>query len=75
MPGPLYRDPWGAREAWRKSPIFSNRAMFRNILPGFGTAVIAFSAYVIYDELIAKKSAHGHGAAHGSGHGEGSAAH
>lgn len=29
MPGPLYRDPWAAREAWRKSPIFSNKAMFR----------------------------------------------
>jgi len=32
MPGPLYRDPWAAREAWRKSPIFSNRAMFRYVL-------------------------------------------
>lgn len=29
MPGPLFRDPWGPREAWRKSPIFSNKAMFR----------------------------------------------
>ncbi|OCF38220.1 hypothetical protein I316_00446 [Kwoniella heveanensis BCC8398] len=65
MPGPQYRDPWAAREAWRKSPIFSNRAMFRNMFPGLGTAIVAFTAYVIYDDFIAAKPAHGHG--HGSG--------
>ncbi|GHJ84379.1 hypothetical protein NliqN6_0781 [Naganishia liquefaciens] len=54
--GPLYRDPWAKREAWRKSPIFSNKAMFRNLFPGFGWAVGAFTAYVIYDDFIAKKS-------------------
>lgn len=41
----------------------------RNILPGFGTAVVTFSIYVIYDELFAKKKAQGRG------HGEGLAAH
>ncbi|WWD19626.1 hypothetical protein CI109_104088 [Kwoniella shandongensis] len=61
MPGPLYRDPWAAREAWRKSPIFSNRAMFRNMFPGLGTAIVAFTAYVIYDDYFASKStSHGH---------------
>ena len=27
----LYRDPWAKREAWRKSPIFQNKAMFRQV--------------------------------------------
>ncbi|KAK4057287.1 hypothetical protein OIO90_001784 [Microbotryomycetes sp. JL221] len=47
-----YRDPWAKREAWRKSPIFSNKSMFRNLFPGFGIAVVAFTAYVAYDETI-----------------------
>ncbi|TFK44735.1 NADH dehydrogenase 1 beta subcomplex subunit 3 [Crucibulum laeve] len=49
---PLFRDPWAKREAWRKSPVFSNRAMFRNLFPGFGIAVVAFTAYVIADNLL-----------------------
>ncbi|TFK21975.1 hypothetical protein FA15DRAFT_672017 [Coprinopsis marcescibilis] len=50
---PLYRDPWAKREAWRnKSPVFSNRVMFRNLFPGFGIAVVAFTAYVVADNLI-----------------------
>ncbi|WVR07692.1 hypothetical protein IAU60_004734 [Kwoniella sp. DSM 27419] len=132
MPGPQYRDPWAAREAWRKSPIFSNRAMFRreggwwalgieedtvrdrdceacsapraartgyipsldslptsstcravegtqptseistdtfplprSMFPGLGTAIVAFTAYVIYDDFIAAKPAHG---SHGEHH-------
>lgn len=48
---PLFRDPWAKREAWRKSPIFSNRVMFRNLFPGFGIAVAAFTAYVIADNV------------------------
>jgi len=51
---PLYRDPWAKREAWRKHPVFSNTAMFRNIFPGFGIAVVAFTAYVIADNMLAK---------------------
>jgi hypothetical protein len=40
MSDPLYRDPWAKREAWRKSPIFSNKAMFRCV--GFdGHTIIA----------------------------------
>ncbi|GAA6004243.1 NADH dehydrogenase [ubiquinone] 1 beta subcomplex subunit 3 [Rhodotorula paludigena] len=59
---PLYRDPWAKREAWRKGGIFSNRAMFRNLFPGFGIAVVAFTAYVAYDETVnaTKKSASHH---------------
>ncbi|POY75580.1 hypothetical protein BMF94_1202 [Rhodotorula taiwanensis] len=56
----MYRDPWAKREAWRKSPIFSQRAMFRNLFPGFGLGLAAFVAYVAYDETMnaAKKDSH-----------------
>ncbi|KAK9899122.1 hypothetical protein P389DRAFT_141237, partial [Cystobasidium minutum MCA 4210] len=45
-------DPWAKREAWRKHPIFSNRAMFSNLFPGFGIALVAFTAYVVVDQLV-----------------------
>lgn len=32
----------------------------RNLFPGFGWAVGAFTAYVIYDDFFAKKSGGGH---------------
>lgn len=51
---PLFRDPWAKREAWRKSPVFSNRIMFRSFFPGFGIAVVAFTAYVIADNIYLK---------------------
>jgi NADH dehydrogenase (ubiquinone) 1 beta subcomplex subunit 3 len=51
---PSFRDPWAKREAWRKSPVFSNRIMFRNFFPGFGIAVVAFTAYVIADNIYLK---------------------
>jgi NADH dehydrogenase (ubiquinone) 1 beta subcomplex subunit 3 len=51
-PPPLYRDPWAKREAWRKHPVFSNRAMFRKMFPGFGIAVAAFSVYVVAENLL-----------------------
>jgi NADH dehydrogenase (ubiquinone) 1 beta subcomplex subunit 3 len=57
-PPPLYRDPWAKREAWRKSPIFSQREMFRQALPGFGIAVVAFTAYVIAENLYFKSREH-----------------
>ncbi|KAH6914045.1 NADH dehydrogenase 1 beta subcomplex subunit 3 [Coprinopsis sp. MPI-PUGE-AT-0042] len=61
---PLFRDPWAKREAWRKSPVFSNRVMFRNLFPGFGIAVVAFTAYVAVDNFILsahpKDSSHHH---------------
>ena len=59
----LYRDPWAKREAWRKHPIFSNKAMFRNLFPGFGIAVVAFTAYVVAENVYLKskgKSDHHH---------------
>ena len=53
----LYRDPWAKREAWRKHPVFSRAAMFRNIFPGFGSAVVAFTAYVVADNFVLKSHA------------------
>ncbi|GAA97410.1 uncharacterized protein L969DRAFT_49402 [Mixia osmundae IAM 14324] len=50
--GPLYRDPWARRNAWRTHPVFSNRQMFKNLFPGFGIAVVAFAAFVGIDNLI-----------------------
>ncbi|KAG8780524.1 hypothetical protein FRC12_022900 [Ceratobasidium sp. 428] len=52
MADPLYRDPWAKREAWRKHPIFSNRAMFKNAFPGFGIALVAFTAYVAAEKFV-----------------------
>jgi NADH dehydrogenase (ubiquinone) 1 beta subcomplex subunit 3 len=49
---PLFRDPWAKNEAWRKSPVFSNRVMFRSLFPGFGIAVVAFTAYVVVDNVV-----------------------
>ena len=58
---PLFRDPWAKREAWRKSPVFSNRIMFSNLFPGFGIAVVAFTAYVIADNIYLRiKSSDSH---------------
>ncbi|KAJ7188190.1 NADH-ubiquinone oxidoreductase B12 subunit family-domain-containing protein [Mycena filopes] len=55
MPNPIFRDPWANREAWRKHPVFSNRAMFANLFPGLGIAIVAFSAYVLADNLYLSK--------------------
>ncbi|KAH9929607.1 NADH dehydrogenase 1 beta subcomplex subunit 3 [Epithele typhae] len=52
----LFRDPWAKRDAWRKHPVFARRAMFFRALPGFGTAVVAFTAYVIADNMMSGSS-------------------
>ena len=49
---PLFRDPWAKAEAWRKHPVFSNRAMLRSMFPGFGIAVVAFTSYVMLDNIL-----------------------
>ncbi|KAI0786674.1 NADH dehydrogenase 1 beta subcomplex subunit 3 [Abortiporus biennis] len=53
---PMFRDPWAKREAWRKHPVFSKRAMLGSMFPGFGVAVVAFTAYVVYDNLVGNAS-------------------
>lgn len=37
--------------AWRRHPYFSPWHKFRLSLPGFGTALVAFTIYVILDKL------------------------
>ncbi|KAE8266428.1 hypothetical protein A4X09_0g5919 [Tilletia walkeri] len=48
---PHYRDPWAAREAWRKHPIFTNRFYIRNMFPGLGLGAAAFGIYLAVDML------------------------
>ncbi|KAG6334664.1 hypothetical protein ID866_4431 [Astraeus odoratus] len=57
---PLFRDPWAKRDAWRKHPVFSNRAMFSSMFPGFGIAVVAFASYVIVDNFYLKSRSEKH---------------
>lgn len=47
----MYRDPWAAREAWRKHPIFSRAYMLRNLFPGLGLGTGAFAIYLAVDAL------------------------
>ncbi|KAJ7579161.1 NADH dehydrogenase 1 beta subcomplex subunit 3 [Mycena floridula] len=63
----LYRDPWAKNEAWRQHPVFSRTSMLRGLFPGFGIAVVAFTAYVVVDNLYlsvkkpdAEHKEHGH---------------
>ncbi|KAK0504566.1 NADH-ubiquinone oxidoreductase B12 subunit family-domain-containing protein [Armillaria luteobubalina] len=51
---PLYRDPWARFESWRKHPVFSQQTMLRNLFPGFGIAVVAFTGYVIAENIYLK---------------------
>ncbi|KAG1872507.1 NADH dehydrogenase 1 beta subcomplex subunit 3 [Suillus subalutaceus] len=51
---PLFRDPWAKREAWRKSPVFTNHAMISSVFPGLGITLVAFTAYVIVDNFYSK---------------------
>ncbi|KAI0268007.1 NADH-ubiquinone oxidoreductase B12 subunit family-domain-containing protein [Russula aff. rugulosa BPL654] len=51
---PSLFDPWAKRDAWRRHPVFSNRAMFSSLFPGFGIAVVAFSAYVLAENILGK---------------------
>ncbi|KAJ7084427.1 NADH dehydrogenase 1 beta subcomplex subunit 3 [Mycena belliarum] len=50
-----FRDPWAKRDAWRRHPVFSNRAMFSSMFPGLGIAIVAFSAYVLADNFYLSK--------------------
>lgn len=61
---PLFRDPWAKREAWRHSPVFQQRVMFRNVFPGFGIAVVAFSAYLLADNFIFSAAPNDHNTHH-----------
>ncbi|KAI0684730.1 NADH dehydrogenase 1 beta subcomplex subunit 3 [Cytidiella melzeri] len=51
-PPSLFRNPWAKRDAWRKHPVFTQRAMFSKMFPGFGVAVVAFTAYVAAETML-----------------------
>ena len=57
---PLFRDPWAKREAWRKHPVFQHSAMLKRMFPGFGIAVVAFTTYVVADNLLFSKTSTEH---------------
>ncbi|EIM19114.1 hypothetical protein WALSEDRAFT_49498, partial [Wallemia mellicola CBS 633.66] len=49
---PKYNDPWARREAWRSNPLFGIGKFHKKLLPGFGTAVVAFTAYVLAEKVL-----------------------
>ncbi|KAF8910342.1 NADH dehydrogenase 1 beta subcomplex subunit 3 [Mucidula mucida] len=51
---PMFRDPWAKLDAWRTHPLFSKTTMLRNLFPGFGIAVVAFTGYVIAENVYLK---------------------
>lgn len=51
-------------EIWRYSGPFTRWNRFKNSLPGFGIACVAFAGYCAYEQLFLKKDSHGHGAEH-----------
>ncbi|RPA79972.1 hypothetical protein BJ508DRAFT_415622 [Ascobolus immersus RN42] len=62
--GPDFKDPWARNERWRYTGPFTRWNRFRNSLPGFGIACVAFAGYCAYEQLFLKKDSHGHGAEH-----------
>lgn len=47
-------DPWYGREAWRYHPYFSQVNVWKRAAPGFGWALMAFTAYCAYEKLYMK---------------------
>jgi NADH dehydrogenase (ubiquinone) 1 beta subcomplex subunit 3 len=54
----LFRDPWAKRDAWRKHAVFQRTAMLRSAFPGFGIGLAAFTAYVVYDNIVGATKKH-----------------
>ncbi|KAJ9612086.1 hypothetical protein H2200_003681 [Cladophialophora chaetospira] len=55
------RDPWKRNEAWRYSGPFTRWNRMKGAFPGFTIAVVAFTGYVIAEQLFFAKDTHGHG--------------
>ncbi|KAK3990193.1 NADH-ubiquinone oxidoreductase B12 subunit family-domain-containing protein [Cladorrhinum sp. PSN332] len=53
-------DPWERNEAWRYAGRFSRFNRFKNSLPGFGIATVAFAGYCLYEHFFVKEEEHGH---------------
>ncbi|KAL2128130.1 hypothetical protein VTI74DRAFT_9622 [Chaetomium olivicolor] len=58
-------DPWERNEAWRYTGRFSRWNRFKNSVPGFGIATVAFAGYCLYEHFFMQDDHH-----HGSGHGK-----
>ncbi|KAG8838696.1 hypothetical protein FRB91_002427 [Serendipita sp. 411] len=59
--GGVPNDPWAKREAWRHHPMFGKWRQISQIFPGLGLAIVAFGAYVAWDNMTAKEDhEHGH---------------
>jgi NADH dehydrogenase (ubiquinone) 1 beta subcomplex subunit 3 len=44
--GPKLHDPWWKAEEWRyEHPLVAKKYFFKNLLPGFGYATVAFALY------------------------------
>ncbi|KAL2201027.1 NADH-ubiquinone oxidoreductase B12 subunit family-domain-containing protein [Corynascus similis CBS 632.67] len=54
-------DPWWRNEAWRYTGRFSRLNRFKNSLPGFGIATVAFAGYCLYEHFFLEDDHH-HGA-------------
>jgi len=49
-------DPWARRDAWRYHEFFSIKNRFRDAVPGLGIAIVAFSIYVVVDNMFLKET-------------------
>lgn len=54
----MAHNPWAKRDAWRFEGQFTRANRFKGSLPGFGTAVVAFAAYCVYEKMFLKKDHH-----------------
>ncbi|PFH55928.1 hypothetical protein XA68_17380 [Ophiocordyceps unilateralis] len=61
-------DPWERAEAWRYTGTFSRWNRFKNALPGLGTAIVAFTAYCLYEHFFMEDEHHDDSHAQGVHH-------
>ncbi|EXJ62916.1 hypothetical protein A1O7_03359 [Cladophialophora yegresii CBS 114405] len=52
------KDPWKRNEAWRYTGPFTRGNRMKGAFPGFGIAVVAFTGYVIVEQLFFAKDHH-----------------
>lgn len=64
----LTRPDGNNSEAWRYTGIYSRKNRFKNALPGFGTASVAFAIYCAYEYYFLNDDHHGHKEGHGEEH-------
>ncbi|KAK3302402.1 NADH-ubiquinone oxidoreductase B12 subunit family-domain-containing protein [Chaetomium strumarium] len=58
-------DPWERNEAWRYTGQFTRWNRFKNSVPGFGIAVVAFTGYCLYEHFFMKDDHHSTSGQHG----------